>query len=155
MLHCLFFFGIFFYLHGLIRTYTFIHFWEKFLPTSFLLRPTRALISENASHLHGYWDPTLIRNSRVWHNCLYCKVNKYSMVEFDDKVYQRVDFYSKICPSKVFLLFEFTDLSNLFITQIFETPWWQFFDDMITWPLSSNSSSEVTLLYVIRYIKAM
>ena len=28
-----FFFGIFSYLHGLIRTYTFIYFWEKFPPT--------------------------------------------------------------------------------------------------------------------------
>ena len=33
VLHFLFFFGIFSYLHGLIRTYTFIYFREKFPPT--------------------------------------------------------------------------------------------------------------------------
>ena len=35
VLHFLFFFGIFSYLHGLIRTYTFIYFREKFQPNLF------------------------------------------------------------------------------------------------------------------------
>ena len=35
VLHFLFFFGIFSYLHGLIRTYMFIYFWEKVSPTQF------------------------------------------------------------------------------------------------------------------------
>ena len=34
VLHFLFFFEIFSYLHGLNRTYTFIYFWEKFPPSS-------------------------------------------------------------------------------------------------------------------------
>ena len=67
VLHFLFVFGIFFYLHGLIRTYMFIYFWEKYPPTFFfrnkyqkiptyttLLRPTRLLISEKTSQLHSY-----------------------------------------------------------------------------------------------------
>ena len=37
VLHFLFFLGIFSYLHGLIRTYTFIYFWDKFLPTLFFM----------------------------------------------------------------------------------------------------------------------
>ena len=53
VLHFLFFFGIFSYLHGLIRTYTFIYFREKFPPT-LLLGTTRLFIFEANSQLSTY-----------------------------------------------------------------------------------------------------
>ena len=63
----------------LIRTYTFINFGRKFLPTLLkrvgkiifylvptrLLGPTRLLNSKIFSHLHDYSGPTFIRHLRV------------------------------------------------------------------------------------------
>ena len=48
--------------YTLIRTYTFIEIWKNFPPT-WLLGPTRLLISEKVSHLHCYWGPTLREHS--------------------------------------------------------------------------------------------
>ena len=73
MLHFLFFFGIFSYLHGLIRTYTFTYLFLGKVATYMVFYfinikkfpPTRLLISEKTSHLYCYLGPTLIVKSRV------------------------------------------------------------------------------------------
>ena len=66
VLHILFFFRIFSYIHGLIRTY--LHVWflgkSSHLQLHYLIK-TCTLIYEKTSHLHDYQDPTLIRNSGV------------------------------------------------------------------------------------------
>jgi hypothetical protein len=64
MLHFLFFFGIFSYLHGPIRTYTFIYFQKKFPPTR-LLGTRRLFIFEAKSQL-STWDPCISWFQNSW-----------------------------------------------------------------------------------------
>ena len=80
MLHFLFFFGIFSYLHGPIRTYTFIYFRKKFPPTR-LLGTRRLFIFEAKSQL-STWDPCISWFQNSWLSLFFYSVSGTNFLNF-------------------------------------------------------------------------